>query len=99
MKKQSYKHDYGKRMAGCLSDFSNALNAIADVFTFGANKYKRRSWQTINNGIERYTDAKWRHLLAGKGNDDESGIPHMAHEAWNTLAVLELKIRNKGEQR
>jgi len=38
-----------------------------------------------------------RHWLADKydqGYDDESGILHSAHVAWNALAVLELRLRD-----
>ncbi len=47
----------------------------------------------------RYTDAMMRHLLAmdvdPDGLDPETGLPHLAHIAWNALAVLELQARRK----
>ena len=89
------KLDSGKTIAGVLADFSLALLAVAEVGTFGAEKYTRGGWQSVPEGITRYTDAKWRHLLAARHEpvDRETGILHAAHEAWNALAVLELMLR------
>lgn len=88
------KLDAGKTLSGVLYDFRHALNAIAEVGTFGANKYSRGGWQHVVDGVTRYTDAKWRHLL-DEGVDDDSGLSHAAHEAWNTLAALELRLRSE----
>ena len=57
------KLDAGKNKAGVLADFSRALLAVSEVGTFGADKYSRGGWQSVPNGVERYTDAAWRHLL------------------------------------
>lgn len=56
------KLDDGKLLAGVLADFSLALKAVAAVGTFGAGKYSRGGWQSVDNGIVRYYDALWRHL-------------------------------------
>jgi len=88
------KYDAGKLKAGILADFPLALKAIAEVGTFGANKYARNSWQDVDNAVERYTDAMWRHGLT-VGNDDESGLPHYYHQLWNMMAIVELKEREK----
>ena len=91
------KLDNGKVRAGVLADFGEALDAVAMVGTYGANKYTRNGWESVPNAIERYTDAKWRHLLAQHERmyDHESELMHLAHEAWNVLAVLELTLRGK----
>jgi hypothetical protein len=42
-------------------------------------------------------DAMIRHMLAhlrGEPKDEESGLDHLAHMAWNALCVLELKLRD-----
>lgn len=93
------KMDSGKVKAGILGDFSLALMEVAKVCTYGAKKYTRHGWEEVPNGVERYHDAKWRHKLACKYNrfDDESGLLHLAHEAWNTLAELELMLRGELE--
>lgn len=88
------KYDGNKQIANVLfEDFPNALSAVVDVATFGAKKYKRNSWKTVPDAVIRYSDALVRHQLAmGKGEefDPESKLPHLAHFAWNALAILEL---------
>lgn len=92
------KLDAGKTAAGVLADFNLALNAVAEVGTFGLKKYSRRGWHSVKDGQERYTDAKWRHLLAKEERDPDSGLLHLAHEAWNALAVLQLKLEGEVAQ-
>jgi len=92
------KHDAGKPLAGCLLDFSRAMQAVAAVSTFGANKYARGSWQGVPDARTRYFDAAVRHLLShhsGELNDAESGLPHLHHALWNWMAVVELDAREK----
>lgn len=89
------KYDAGKPITGALyQDFPRALQAVAEIATYGANKYARSSWRTVPNAIERYTDALHRHLLDSNlvDLDGESGLPHLAHAAWNVLAVLEMTL-------
>ena len=96
------KYDGGKPLAGCILEyFPRALLAVADVSTFGANKYARASWLTVPNAHTRYSDAKMRHAIAKhiEDNDQDSGLLHAAHEAWNALAVLELELRKKDEEK
>ena len=89
------KLDDGKVLAGVLSDFSLALIEVAKVGSFGAKKYSRGGWQSVPDGITRYSDALWRHLLAERHEltDRESGLIHQAHLAWNALSRLELMLR------
>jgi hypothetical protein len=89
------KLDAGKTMAGVLADFPRALKAVAEVGTFGAKKYSRGGWQSVSRGVERYTDAMWRHLLEDGIHpmDADSSLLHLSHACWNCLAVLELKLR------
>ena len=93
---QGAKNDIGKVRAGLLvKDFPHALTAVARVATFGAQKYAAHSWKTVPGAEERYHDALYRHTLAqacGEINDPESGLPHAAHIAWNSLALLELEL-------
>ena len=93
------KDDKAKPMAGVLLDFSRALQTVVDVGTYGAKKYTRTGWATLPEGSQRYLDAMMRHLLAvdvdPDGLDKETGLPHLAHVAWNALAVLELQARRK----
>jgi len=92
------KLDKGKNRLGLvLGGFSKALEEVGHVGTFGANKYSDNGWMSVPNGLARYEDALLRHTLASKREalDPESGLPHLAHRAWNALAVLELHLREK----
>jgi len=90
------KYDLGKNLAGLpYEDFPLAILAVAQVGTFGCKKYVRNSWKTVPELQIRYKDALHRHLLAdasGQKLDEESGLPHLAHAAWNILALLQDRI-------
>lgn len=90
------KLDAGKPRIGLIAtDFPRALTEIARVGTFGARKYTDHGWLYVPNGIDRYTDAMLRHVLAEPigAVDHDSGLLHAAHVAWNALARLELMLR------
>lgn len=91
------KDDGEKVMAGLLLDFSRALEEVADVGTFGARKYTRGGWKSVENAEQRYTDAFMRHVLKLQTEvvDPETGFMHWAHVAWNALAVLETYLREE----
>jgi hypothetical protein len=93
------KADKGKIRAGLvLQDFANALKEVSKVSTFGAQKYAAHSWLNVPDAKERYLDAGARHyleFLAGREKDGETGFLHLAHFAWNVLAVLELELRDE----
>lgn len=83
-----------------FAGFANALLEVAKVGTYGATKYTENGWRDVPNGIRRYRSALYRHLLALEDFDPDTRLPHMAHVAWNALAVLELMFYNgsfKGE--
>lgn len=82
---------------GVLAQFPNAIEMIAQVSEFGANKYSWENWHSVDNAVERYTDALARHLVReakGEVVDHESGFLSAAHTAWNALTRLELMLRN-----
>lgn len=91
------KLDQGKvRPSLIFNDMPRALLAVAEVGTFGANKYSDGGWVSVPNGQKRYTDAMDRHRLKENTEgeyDLESDLLHAAHLAWNALARLELKLR------
>lgn len=93
------KLDAGKTRAGLvLHGFARALNAVAEVGTYGAEKYTPNGWIEVPDGQARYTDAMYRHLMreaAGEYADPDTGLAHAAHAAWNALARLDLMIREK----
>lgn len=91
------KLDAGKNRLGLVfGGFALALEEVGRVGTFGANKYTPNGWQTVPNGVERYTDAMYRHLMKeaqGEVIDPDSGTSHAAQAAWNALARLDLMVR------
>ena len=94
------KLDAGKpRPDLVLSGFGLALLEVAKVATFGSAKYSEGGWERVENGVTRYRAAGDRHRLKRhlEQTDPESKLSHLAHEAWNRLAELELEIRKSKE--
>jgi len=90
------KHDDGKPMLDLLDP--GVLIDVAQVFTFGAQKYAPHNWR---DGIytSRLYASLMRHLLAfwsGEENDPESGLPHLAH-AGCCLMMLAATVRDLPE--
>ena len=72
-----------------------ALEAVAEVLTFGAKKYSDNNWQLVEDADKRYLAAMLRHLIAckkGEMIDSESGLSHLAHAATNMLFLLWFEI-------
>jgi hypothetical protein len=93
------KTDKGKPDCSLLLYFGKALTAVSEVGTFGAEKYTRGGWQTVADGINRYTAAMLRHVLQENYEEYDRDLPvmHAAQVAWNALARLELMLRGKSE--
>lgn len=93
------KLDAGKpKAAQILGMFAHALWEVARVGTFGAAKYSMGGWQHVEDGENRYADAGMRHFLKkwmGEEYDSDSELLHLSQEAWNSLAKLELHLREK----
>ena len=93
------KLDKGKTRVSLMeSGFPRALMAVAGITTFGANKYTDGGWLQVPDAFRRYSDAGGRHRLKrlmGEELDPDSGHLHLAHEAWNALAILELALRER----
>lgn len=92
------KHDHGKpRPDLILHTMARAMLAVSEVAAFGASKYDDDNWLLVDDANRRYADAKARHMLQGaiESHDKESGLLHAAHETWNALALLELKLRER----
>ncbi len=86
---EGLKHDTGKRRMDLLP--FDALDKVAEVLTYGAEKYAPHSWRGVEP--ECYIAALLRHLSAhiqGEANDKESGISHLAHMATNALFLVAL---------
>jgi hypothetical protein len=95
------KLDSGKvRMGLVLGGFANAIREVCIVGTKGAAKYTDNGWKEVPNGQDRYMDALHRHVnkhQAGDFIDPEWNLLHLAHAAWNALAVLELELKKRKE--
>ena len=94
------KLDAGKApvFRGAIGYFPRAITEVAKVSGFGASKYTWKGWETVPDGVNRYSDAMVRHLAyEGEGEilDPDSGLLHAAHAAWNALARLELMLKEK----
>lgn len=96
------KVDAGKvRPALVIRGFARALWKVSEVGTFGATKYTENGWTEVPNGEARYADAQMRHFLKeamGEQVDPDSNVEHLAHEAWNALAKLDLALRRKEKE-
>lgn len=95
--KVGVKFDTGKPRVSLLS--SKALLEVSKVATMGADKYGDYNYL---GGMKwsRLLDASLRHILAfngGERTDEESGLSHLAHAAWNILALIEYEKNNLGE--
>jgi hypothetical protein len=97
--KAGAKFDKNKvRMHLITGGMARALLEVSKVATFGANKYTDHGWIDVPQGFYRYEDAQQRHAAArhmGEDFDSESHLLHLAHEAWNSLAKLDLFLRQQ----
>lgn len=88
-KTEGVKHDGAKLRFDLIP--AEPLQALAHVFTLGANKYGDRNWE---NGLKwgRVFAAMMRHAWAwwkGERNDPEDGQHHLASVAWCALVLME----------
>ena len=75
----------------------SSLEALAEVLTFGARKYKPNNWRNCKD-LGRYEAALMRHWLAyqkGETWDKESNMPHLWHMMTNLAFLIELDGRSK----
>ncbi len=91
------KFDAGKvRPSLILNDMPRAMLAVAEIATYGADKYSEGGWLEVEGGVARYTDAMDRHRIKEgiESHDPDSEMLHAAHLAWNALARLELMLKS-----
>jgi len=83
------KNDEGKLRMDLLP--FESLEKVAEVLTYGAEKYADNNWKFVPDAVQRYEAALLRHLSAykkGEQRDQESGLSHLAHLATNALFLL-----------
>ena len=88
-KVDAVKHDESKPRFDLIPP--NAMYEIADIYTYGANKYGDRNWEKGMSWSRLYA-AVQRHLNAchaGQELDEESTRAHLAHAATNLIFLLE----------
>jgi hypothetical protein len=69
-----------------------SLNEIARVYTYGTIKYDDDNWWKGLKWKKDVFGCILRHVwkwFRGEKFDDESGLHHMAHAAWNCIAIME----------
>jgi len=84
------KFDAGKPRMSLIDPLF--LTALAEVLTFGANKYAAHNWR---KGIEvsRLMDAAMRHINSfndGQDLDPESGKSHLGHAGCCLMFALRM---------
>lgn len=93
------KFDQGKAMYDLiLPEFEEA---IAEILTFGADKYGPHSWRTVPDAKERYYAALIRHVNAhrkGERYDPETGKLHLAHASCNMYFLTQLALEEEKDQ-
>lgn len=95
--KEAIKFDSDKIKVELLP--TAAVEEIAKVLTFGAQKYDSHNWR---HGFEwsRPLGACFRHLFAwarGIDKDPETGLSHLAHAGCNILFLLTFELEGSGE--
>lgn len=93
------KYDNGKPRMDLLD--SHALEQLAKVLTFGAQKYAAHNWR---KGISksRLIAAALRHIFAylgGQDTDEETGLSHIAHAMCCCMFILGLEHRTDLDDR
>lgn len=94
------KYDEGKpNLSLVFGGFNKALLDVGYIGTFGARKYTPNGWKEVDNLYERYSSALLRHMFAAMSPrvkdiyDNETGRLHLAHVAWNALALTEHMLK------
>lgn len=95
--KKGLRYDEGKPRMDLIPP--ELLFAIAEVLTYGAEKYAPRNWERgMIWGKEVYAPLirhleKWK---KGEERDEESGLTHLAHAACNIAFLVALTQRQLG---
>jgi len=92
-RRKALRHNEGKREMAYVLDFPKAMDELCKVMEYGAAKYEKDNWKKGGKPDDEYLSACMRHLYQhrnGNSVDPESDCRHIAHAAWNLLALLEL---------
>lgn len=109
---QKFKADAGKAMPDLLEGgFPVALRLVQATLEYGAKKYEAHSWREVPDALARYNRAGRRHrqerdldaspkdgfFAVLESFDAESGLPHIAHEIFNLLCMIELEYQEAAD--
>lgn len=89
------RDDLGKKRFDLITPFG--MSALADVCTFGASKYDDRNWEkglSMTGCFASLMRHAWA-WMCGQTFDDESSLHHMAHVAWNALAIVHFSMMQR----
>lgn len=91
------------RMDLVMQDMPRAIEALARVMTWALDSkvYKESDWLHVPDAIAKYSGGMHRHdnkEKRGQEFDEESGLEHAIHTAWNAMARVELILRKKEAQ-
>ena len=108
MNEQLFKADAGKRRPSLIQvGFAKAIRLVQATMEYGGIKYEAHSWRRVPDAKTRYFEAAERHRQDRMlwlqqrpddhtgAKDDESGLPHIAHEIFNLMALMELCIDDR----
>ena len=90
------KFDSGKLLYSLIPPETS--KALAEVLSFGAQKYAIDGWKSVPDAERRYMDALFRHLeafRAGETHDPESNLHHLAHALTNVAFLHYLETTKK----
>jgi hypothetical protein len=88
--------DAAVHLAGLLGT-GTWITEVARVLQYGAFEaprpdgskgYGEDNWQGVENALDRYYAATLRHLAAGAGVDEQSGLSHLAHALTCVLFLI-----------
>lgn len=84
-------------MAQLFKQFPLAFEQLALRSKMGHEKYKETdkdwmNWKRVPNAVFEYEQAKARHMLK---IGEETDFEHLIAEAWNIMAIIQLKLENR----
>lgn len=90
-KEKAMRFNEGKAELSYMMSLPKASAGVSAAFAMGAKKYARDNWK---KGLDRnqLIDSALRHLTKSQNGevfDEESGLDHLFHFAWNALVLAE----------
>lgn len=102
--KKATRHNSGKPKVSLILEAREAIEGLAEVMKFGAEKYERKNFMQ-GDGLPQteILDSLLRHVmayLAGEDIDEESGKPHVDLILANGLFLSQMaKTKPKSDDR